>query len=437
MKIKKLLIMMICLSMFALTISSCSVTTSTTASVAPTTAAAATTAGTTKAGEATVAGTTAASGKNPIKIAAIFAKSGGMAESGEMCLDGAALAVKHINEKGGIKSLGGRPIELVIFDETSDPAQVKNVGERALSDSSIVAAIGGSNSALTIPMLPAFEKAKVPIVTFNNAKDVTNQGYNYVFSITNRGTEIGNYTVKYLDYMNKNMDAKLKKVAIIYENSANGINMADGARANLKSLGLEIVFDQSYPAGTVDFAPMITTIKNSNADVVLPFGYMQEGKLIMTTMRDLKYYPLVMSNTVWPSFYKALGDASNGVIASGNWNWDTKTIQDNPEYTKIVKEFEATYGYYMTEHSGPAYESLRIIANAIEKSGSLDPKVIRDTISSTELPGMQLGGPYKFNEKGENVNGIPAVSQWQYGKPVCIFPAEYAGAKYIAPADFK
>lgn len=426
---KRTLVLTLCLlSTLALVLAGCSVTTATTAA---TTAAAATTKAAT-----TAAATTAAGGKEPIKIAAIFAQSGGMAESGKMCMDGANLAVKNINDAGGIKSLGGRPLQLVVYDETSDPANTKPTAERALNDKSVVAAVGGSNSALTIPMLPAFEMAKVPIVTFNNAKDVTNQGYKFVFSITNRGTEIGNYTVKYLDYMNTVMKADLKKVAIIYENSANGINMADGARANLKSLGLQIVFDESYPAGTVDFAPMVTSIKNKGATVVMPFGYMQEGKLIMQTLRDMKYYPVVMSNTVWPSFYEALGEASNGVIASGNWNWNTKVVQDNPEYTKIVKQFESTYGYFMTEHSGPAYESVRIIANALELAASTDPQKIRDTISKTELPGMQLGGPYKFNEKGENVNGVPAVSQWQYGKPVCIFPAEYAGAKYIAPADF-
>lgn len=427
---KRTLALTVCLlSAIALILTGCNVTVATTAAPTP---AASTTAPTT-AGPTTPA----ANGKEPIKIAAIFAQSGGMAESGKMCMDGANLAVKNINDAGGIKSLGGRPLQLVVYDETSDAANVKATAERALNDKSVVAGIGGSNSALTIPMIPAFEMAKVPLVTFNNAKDVTNQGYKFVFSITNRGTEIGNYTVKYLDYMNNVMKADLKKVAIIYENSANGINMADGARANLKTLGLEIVFDESYPAGAVDFAPMITSIKNKGATVVMPFGYMQEGKLIMQTMRDMKYYPVVMSNTVWPSFYEALGDASNGVIASGNWNWNTKVVQDNPEYTKIVQQFEATYGYFMTEHSGPAYESVRIIANAIEKAASVDPQVIRDTISATELPGMQLGGPYKFNEKGENVNGVPAVSQWQYGKPVCIFPAEYAGAQYINPADFK
>lgn len=49
---------------------------------------------------------------------------------------------------------------------------------------------------------------------------------------------------------------------------------------------------------------------------------------------------------------------------------------------------------------------------------------------------MQLAGPYKFNEKGENVNGVPAVAQWQNGKPVCVYPEEYALHEYKNPSDF-
>lgn len=376
------------------------------------------------------------SGKDPVKIAFLYSLSGGNAESGQMCLDGASLAVEDINANGGIKALGGAPLELEVFDATSDPAQAKNVAERALSDSKVVAAVGAGTSAITLPMLPAFEKAKVPIVTFTNAADLTNQGYKYIFSTTNRGTDLGVYETNFIKYLNEEKGDHIEKVALIYENSANGISMSDGARTQAKQLGLQVVFDQSYPAGNADFAPMVTAMKNSGADAVMPFGYMQEQKLIFSSMRDLDYHPVIMGNSNWPSYYKALGDATNGVICVGNWNWSTTQVMNNPKYKAIVENFEKKYGYYMTEQSGPAYDGVQIIAAALELSGSTDPTKLRDTISSHEFEGMQLAGPYKFNEKGENVNGVPAVAQWQNGKPVCVYPKEYALHDYKNPADF-
>ncbi|HIQ82628.1 MAG TPA: ABC transporter substrate-binding protein [Candidatus Pullichristensenella stercorigallinarum] len=378
----------------------------------------------------------AESSPDPIRIAFLYSLSGSNAESGQMCLDGASLAVEHVNANGGIKSLGGAPLELVVFDATSDPAQAKNVAERALSDDTIVAGVGAGTSAITLPMLPAFERAQVPVVTFTNAADLTNQGYQYIFSTTNRGTDLGLYQANFIGYLNEEKGANIKRVAIIYENSANGISMADGAREKAEELGLEIVFDESYPAGHADFAPMVTAMKNSGADAVMPYGYMQEARLIFTAMRDLDFYPVVMGNSNWPSYYEALGDATNGVIAVGNWNFATTQVNDNPEFQAIVDEFEEKYGYFMTEQSGPAYDGIKIIAEALEICGSTDPTVLRDTIAENEFEGMQLVGNYKFNEKGENVNGVPAVTQWQYGKPVCVYPVEYSLNEYMDPSEF-
>ena len=168
----------------------------------------------------------------------------------------------------------------------------------------------------------------------------------------------------------------------------------------------------------------------------MPYGYMQEARLIFTAMRDLDFYPVVMGNSNWPSYYEALGDATNGVIAVGNWNFATTQVNDNPEFQAIVDEFEEKYGYFMTEQSGPAYDGIKIIAEALEICGSTDPTVLRDTIAENEFEGMQLVGNYKFNEKGENVNGVPAVTQWQYGKPVCVYPVEYSLNEYMDPSEF-
>ena len=374
--------------------------------------------------------------EDPIRIAFLYSLSGGNAESGQMCLDAVNLAIKHINEAGGIKSMSGAKLEVEVFDATSDPAQAKNVAERALNDKTIIAAVGAGTSAITLPMLPVFEKERTPIVTFTNAADLTNQGYQYIFSTTNRGTALGAYQAEFIKYLNEEKSAGIEDVAIIYENSANGISMADGARIKANEMGLNIVFDESYPAGHVDFAPMITAIKNSGAHAVMPYGYMQEAKLIFSAMRDLDYFPIIMGNSNWPSYYEALGDATNGVIAVGNWNYYTKQVQDNPEYKKIVDEFEETYGYFMTEQSGPAYDGIKIIAKALEINPTRDSQILRDTISSNEFEGMQLVGNYKFNSAGENVNGVPAVTQWQHGTPVCVYPQEHAVKEYIDPGDF-
>lgn len=378
----------------------------------------------------------AAGGPETVKIGFIYPLSGGTAESGSMSLHGAELAVKNINEAGGIKSLGGAKLELVTFDATSDPAQTKSVAERALADEDIVACVGAGTSTLTLPMLPAFEKAQVPLVTFANAADLTNQGYQYIFSITNRGTQIGENQGLFIGYLNDELNYNIKTVAILWENSANGISAAEGNRKTAESLGLEVVFDESYPSGLTDATAIVTAMKNSNADAVIPFTYMTEAKLIYQTMRDLDYYPLIVGNSNWPSFYEALGDATNGIVAAGNWNHRNKIVMDNPEYQAIVDQFKEEYGYFMTEQSGPSYETIRVIAAGLEACGSTDSAALRDAISGLKMDTMLLSGTLEFNEAGENIHGVPTVTQWQYGEPVTVFPVEYAGGEYMPASAF-
>jgi len=350
-----------------------------------------------------------------------------------MVRDGAELAVRHINEAGGIKSLGGAKLELVVFDATSDPAQSKSVVERALADKSIVAATGIGLSALTLPTLPAFEAAKVPCVGASNAPDLTNQGYSYYFRVTNPGASTGQQMTAFMEWLNAEKGANIQKVALLYENSAQGTSVADGNRARAEALGLDIVFDESFPTGITDATSIITALKNSKPDCLFIYTQTVEATLMYNTMRNMACDFVILGNANWPSFGVNLGEASDGVIAAGNWNFNTKVTQDNPDFTKIWQDFEETYGYFMTEQAGPSYETVRVIAAGIEAAASRDPVAIRDGIASINIATTQLPGILEFNDACENIHGIAQVSQWQNGKPVCIFPFEYAGATYMEP----
>ncbi len=83
---------------------------------------------------------------------------GSGADAGVLNMNGAQLAIDNINEAGGIQSLGGKKLELVVGDTMSDTSQAKAVCERVMADHSIVAGIGIGGSSYTIPMMPVFEK---------------------------------------------------------------------------------------------------------------------------------------------------------------------------------------------------------------------------------------------------------------------------------------
>ncbi|MDR2655363.1 MAG: ABC transporter substrate-binding protein [Oscillospiraceae bacterium] len=373
-----------------------------------------------------------------VKVAVAFPLSGASAELGMMGRDGVELGIKRINDSGGIKALGGAKIEMVTADTTSDPAQAKTVVERLVADPDIMCFFGVGSSALMMPLLPVLEKNEVPAITNCGSQNITNQGYKYVFQVPHSVNQGGENVMAFLNWLNTEQGYDYTKVGLVYENSSFGLDMAEGSRDEAEELGLDIVFDESFPPGLTDASALITAMKNSGASVFIPATYASESKLLIETMNNLDYHPLIIGPVAWPSLAEGLGDAVNGIISTGSWSWNTKNIAENPEYSAIVKEFEETYGYFMTEQSGPNFVATQILQAALEASAATTRQDLRNAISAVKLENSMISpGPLEFDENGVNIHARAVCHQWQDGVPCAIYPVEYAVTEFIDPSSMK
>lgn len=378
---------------------------------------------------------------DPVKIGIIFPMSGANADSGKQNADGCALAAKHINDAGGIKALGGAKIELVVADIMSDTNQCKSVAERVLQDRSIIAVTGAGSSAFVLPMLPVFEKTRTPFITAQVAPAITNQGYQYVFETTAMAPENAVAQIGFLDFINKKYNLNLKKVGIIYENTEYGQSNARSAATMATKAGLEVVFNESFPIGIPDASALIVSLKSSGAQVVIPSCYAQDAKTLSNAMRSLRYSPVIIgggAGFLLPAFAEELGDSVEGIISSASGNWDSRNIQENPEFKKVPEEFLKTHGVFMTEQSVASYNIIWMLAKALEKSGSRDKAALRDTIRGLDIDTFTVGGPVKFDETGYNTNALALMVQWQKQPdgtflPRTVYPDKYTTTEYLLP----
>ena len=364
-----------------------------------------------------------------VKIALINALSGTSAEAGNLELQAAQLACEKINESGGIKSLNGAQLEIVSYDYTSDPNNTKSVVERVLSSEDIVAGVGGTTSGLLLPTLPVWESYEIPIVTENNAPDLTNQGYEYVFSVHCRGTEVGTTSVEFIQWLQE-QGYDVSKAAIIFENSAKGISSAEGARQYCESAGLEIVYDESHPNTITDVTSIVTAAKSAGAEVCFVYTLDQVSKLITTTMKDLDYNPITLSSNTTPSFYEALGEDSNGILCGANWFPTNAAVVNDPEKDAIVNEYEERYGMFIDQCGGGVYSSVMIIAQALEECGTTDGAVLKDTIANGTWDVLLGDGTLTFNDAHEAVGPFAVIGQWQDGHIVTIYPEDAASGEF-------
>jgi branched-chain amino acid transport system substrate-binding protein len=368
-----------------------------------------------------------------VKIGIVFPFTGGSADQGPFNRDGAYLARDEINAAGGIKSLGGAKIELVSYDNETNPDTARAVAERLVAEhKDIVAVTGAAGSNLVIPMLATFEKNEIPFLTAQTSQTITNQGYQYVFAFAAQSPQFAATQVGLLDWINAEYGVGITKVGLIYEDSEWGRTNSQAARDEIKkSSTLTLAYDQSYQASSSDVSSLIVGLKAAGCEAVFPSSYTQDAKLIFNTMIQNNYSPLIIgggAGFLYPVFAQDLGPLVDGVLSVSSHNYDAKTIRDNREISQIGETFEKTFGYFMPEQGVSAYNALYIVKEALEANGGKTDgpslmAAIRKLTNTTATP----GGALKFGANGWNENSVAAMVQWQRDpdgkfRPHTVFP---------------
>ncbi|MDI6823514.1 MAG: branched-chain amino acid ABC transporter substrate-binding protein [Bacillota bacterium] len=309
---------------------------------------------------------------------------------GEDFANGAKLAAKQANDKGGVL---GKKVEIVAMDDQADPKQATNVAQR-LVDAGVVGVVGHFTSGTTIPTTSIYAKARIPQVTPASNPQVTAQGFDNVFRLnpddTVQGRAMGDYAVKVLG---------LKSFAIIHDKQAFGQGVAEQFQAAVQASGGTITSFNGITPGDVDFKSVLTKIKGENPDAVYFGGTYQEGGLIVNQMRALGMTQLFLApdSCYGSDFVKtATPQYAEGAIIS----FPAPPLDSSPELRQFVQEYKAEFGKdtILGEYG---YDGALIIIQAIQKCGSADPDAVRKTIHSETFKGTLHN--YKFDDKGNLV----------------------------------
>lgn len=381
-----------------------------------------------------------AEGPKTVKIGLIFPLSGSNADQGVFNVDGAQLAVDEINAAGGIKSLGGANLELVIYDNESDSDKCKTVAERLINENpDVVAVHGASASAYVLPMLSVFEKAAKPFLTAQTSETITSQGYKYAFAFAAQSPQFAQTQVDMLEWLNKEYNLSITKVGIVYEDTEWGLTNSAAARKSIEaSSTLELVYDQSYTASSSDLSSIVVGLMNAGCEVVFPTSYTQDAKLLFNTMVSYDYSPLIIgggAGFLYPVFGQDLGDLVDGVLSVASHSYDAASIRNSKDYTDVGERFEKRFGYFMPEQGVSAYNAVYMVSQAIEKCGKTDGEAVMNAVRELKITSLTPGGELNFQDNGWNKNGLAVMVQWQKDddgiyRPHTVFPASEATVEF-------
>lgn len=325
------------------------------------------------------------SDSGPIKIAAVIPLSGSSAPTGLFMKNAMQMAVDEINAKGGVL---GRQLEFDPEDEACDPTQAAAAANKAVSNGAVIS-VGGYCSGATLPTLPIFSKANIPmIIPAANSQELVNQKLPNVFLINGTGIQQSAAAVKFMD------KDGVKSVALVDDNTSYSKDIAAQTKKDLESAGgIKVALATSVTAGESDYSSVVHDIMGANPDMVYWTGYYQEGGLIINQLKaaGFKGKIMVADGSVDASLIEIAGGTNaDGVFATMTQTPDTIKGAESwiADYTK---KFGSAPGPYSTQ----SYDAVRLAAEAITQAGSTDGDKIIAALEA--IDGFKLfSGPLKF-----------------------------------------
>jgi branched-chain amino acid transport system substrate-binding protein len=372
-----------------------------------------------------------------IKIASIQPVTGVISDIGISMRRGNQLAVDDINARGGIKSMGGAKLKLLLADTEAKEEAARSEAERVIKEGA-VCLVGPflSGNAMTIATL--CEQRGIPfMMDVAVADDITRRGFKFTFRISP-------YTAKFAEamlfYMTQIMkERNIGKIRGVVTNTGDLFGRVQGATfikvLKEKKFPIEVLGHIEYPLGIQDLSTEVSKIKALKPDVLFPVARPADAKLMIRELHKQRVELKAIISPGSPGWYEPEFIRDMKVLAD--------YVMDNvPWYNpvgKMYKEVNAAFskkypGKYIDSNSGYAYLGVLVIADALEKAKSTKGEDIVAALRKTYLKqDLMVGGAVYFDVRGDNVNADTALIQTLRGSIKVVLPSKAAEAKYVFP----
>jgi len=385
----------------------------------------------------------------PIKIGLSMALTGGLAPNGRSALLAQKIWEENTNAKGGLL---GRPVKLIQYDDQTNPATVPGIYTKLLDIDKVDLIIGNYGTNMLAPAMPiAMQRKKVFIGLLGTA---VNSAFNYpnYFSMIPTGPDPKpSYTKGFLDLALR-QKPKPQTVAIVAADADFGLYACEGARENIKAIGLTVVYDRRYPAATTDLVPVVRAIAETNPDLVIVCSYPPDSVGMVRAVNEVGFTPKMIGGAMVglqsTAIKTRLGPLLNGWTNFDFWLPVPK--MRFPGVDELMKKYQARASVEGVEALGNlwvawSYAQLQVLQQAIITTKSLDDDKLGDYIRTNTF--KTVVGDVRFGANGELAQSRVLQVQFQHIKSndlaefkdistqVVVWPAEYESGNLIYPYE--
>ena len=383
----------------------------------------------------------------PIKIGFCMALSGGLAGGGKAALLAYQIWADEVNAKGGLL---GRKVELVYYDDQSSPATVPGIYSKLLDIDKVDMVISGYATVIAAAAMPAIIGRRKVFLSIGAL--AVNDQYNYdrYFQIFPNGPNAKFEISRGFFDLAASLDPKPKTVALVGADAEFSILALEGARENAKKVGIKIVYDETYPPNSVDFASVVRVIKSTNPDLLFIASYPPDSAGVIRSIYEVGFGARMvggfMTGLQYGALKQQLGPSLNDIVA-----YDIYVPEPTMEFAGI-EQFLVKYreratqagvdplGFYIPPF---AYAEMQTLEAAVQAVGGLDDKALADYIRSHTF--STIVGDIKFGARGEWAEPRVLLVQYrdivgndinqfkQPGKQVIVYPPRYKSGELRVP----
>jgi branched-chain amino acid transport system substrate-binding protein len=301
--------------------------------------------------------------------------TGGTATFGTSSHEGLMLALDEINAGGGVL---GKKVRVITEDNQSKPEESVTAVLKLIKQDQVSAIVGEVASSRTLAAAPTCQNSGIPLLSPASTNPKVTQVGDYVFRACFidpfQGATMAKFAVERL---------KAKRIAILTDMKNDySVGLTDFFRDTVTRLGGEIVAEESYSEGDIEFKAQLTAIKATAPDVLYVPGYYTECALIARQARELGLTVPLLGGDGWdsPKTVEIGGKAVEGVYITNHYSAD----DDRPAVKKFIADYKAKYdGKTPDAMAVLGYDAMKLMADAIRRAGSTDGAKIRDALAAT------------------------------------------------------
>ncbi|GAC1346666.1 MAG: ABC transporter substrate-binding protein [Acetobacteraceae bacterium] len=332
---------------------------------------------------------------------------------------------------GGLDRMGGAKIRIVYADHQNDPQKARAEAERLITQDKVSAIIGSYTSATAATISQVAERYEVPYLSVDNSSPSLNKrGLKWFFRTTPHDEM---FTAAMFDFF-KQVGAKtghpVKSVALFYEDSIFGTDSSGVQRRLAGENQIQVLADIKYRANSPSLSAETQRLAAAKADVVLPSSYTSDAMLLVRSLSEMHYAPVIMAQAAGfqeQAFLSGAGPLAEGVFSRSSFAGDA--VKSRPAIPAINAAFKAKSGKDLNDNTSRQIVGLQIMADAINRAASAKPDEIRKALIATDVAGDETIMPWRgvrFDDTGQNVLATPVIQQVADGRYHTVYPADVA-----------